>query len=376
MAKETAGTEPLNSVGEALSRVPLIEEMLLAAASPAKAQMADEPEPEAQAEGEEPPENAETVLSQSETEPPDDAPAEPEAKEAEEPEAKPEESGEDKELPEAIRKRIEKRIGKEVGKRKALESQLAERDAELAELRQAKPAAQAEAEPGARSHPPAADHDPVNDLPEVRAVRAEEDKFTQIADGARNLLKEARRDPDAVIEKLTKSGLQVPPDPDDLRDWLEEQRDNAMQQAQRQTTKREVLMDRAQGNLQHAMQAQDAEALRVYPWHNDKEDPRHQAAKAIAQAAPWILKRPDRLKILGRLVEGEQAEQAKLKLAVKAPPPKPKSPPPRLPGAPSYSPDTPTHETASRQAVLLRAEREPHNRDARVAALTSLLAEA
>lgn len=375
MPSETAGTEPLNSVGEALSRVPLIEEMLLAAASPANPQMADDPEPEAQAEGEETPENAETVLSQSQTEPPDDAPADPDPAE-EEPKPKPEESDEDKELPEAVRKRIEKRIGKEVGKRKALESQLTELRAEVEELRKSKGESANSELRTPNSKPPAADHDPVNDLPEVRAVRAEEQKFVQIADGARNLLKEARRNPDAVIEKLTKSGLQVPPDPDDLRDWLEEQRDNAAQQAQRQATKREVLMERAHGNLMQAMQVQDAEALKVYPWHSDKEDPRHQAAKAIAQANPWILKRPDRLKILGRLVEGEQAEQAKLKPAAKVAPPKPKAPPPKLPGAPSYSPDTPTHETASRQAVLLRAEKEPHNKEARVAALTSLLAEA
>lgn len=373
MAETTPGAEPFNSVKEALSRVPLIEEMLLAAASPAKPQMADEPEPEAQAEGEETPENAETVLSQTQQEPPDDAPAEPDAEAAEETKAEPEESGEDKELPEAVRKRIEKRIGKEVGKRKALESQMAELRAELDEVRKAKPEAAQPQEPKAQPAEPAADHDPVNDLPEVRAVRAEEDKFTRIADGARNLLKEARRDPEAVIEKLTKLGLQVPPDPEDLRDWLEEQRDDAAQQAQRQATRREVLVDRAHGSLAQQMQAQDAEAVVVYPWHKDKEDPRHQAAKAIAQAAPWILKRPDRLKILGRLVEGEMAEQAKLKPATKAVAVKPKAAPPKMPGAPAYSPDSPTHETASRQAVLLRAEREPNNKDARVAALQSLL---
>lgn len=377
MADTNAGTEPLNSVGEALSRAPrleMLEEMLAHHAPAGPAQQAGEPEPEAQAAGEDQPENAETVHSQNETEPPDDPPTESEAEAEAEPKPKPAEAEEDKELPEAVRKRIEKRIGKEVGKRKALESQLAEMRAELDSLK-AGETRNAERETRKEPEPePTAQHDPVNELPEVRKVRAEEEKFTRIADGARSLLKEARRDPDAVVEKLTKSGLQVPADPDDLRDWLEEQRDGALAQSNRLAAQREVITQRAQATVQETMRAQDAEALKVYPWHSDKEDPRHLAAKAIVQAHPWIMKRPDRLKILGRLVEGEQAEQVKLQAGnTRSAGSRPKSPPPKLPGAPAHSPETPSTATASRQAVLLRAGNEPHNKEARVAALQGLL---
>lgn len=230
-----------------------------------------------------------------------------------------------------------KRVGKEVEKRKARERQLAELQATVAAAKPEAPRPETP-DPSPQSPPPAS-YDPVNELPEVRAVRAEEQKFTQMVEGAKEALRQARRDPDAVVAKLTEMGLKPPADPDDLRDWLEDQRDAAAQQMQTQVARRETLVVRAQAHLQQQMAAADAEAAELYPWHNVKTDPKHLAAREIVLAQPWLMKRPDRLLLLGRMVEGHFAEMEKRKAKPAATPPKPT---PKVPARGSRVPTPPT----------------------------------
>ena len=74
-------------------------------------------------------------------------------------------------------------------------------------------------------------------------------------------------------------------------------------------------------------------ALKLYPWHADRESAEHQAAAKILQKYPAIKQSPDYLLILGRLVEGQKLEAAKLK---------PAAAPAALPVRPAKAPTTPT----------------------------------
>lgn len=313
------------------SQAALIESFLTGAAEGEPGTEADTPPPQG---GDESGNATESpVLSQTEHEPPGEPPGgeQESAVEGEEPPAPKGKQG--IEFTPEQQEVFNHRLGKEVSKRKAAEQELQELQAELETARAGKPKAASQPEPSAA----APDSDPVETAPEVVKARTEANQHRQIASGAKALLKRVVHEPEAVAEQLKEMGINLPStEPEAIAEWLDEAREGALTKAHRAEAKAEFIAERTRGQQQAQMQQFDAHAIELYPWHRDKESDQFKRAAAIVQHEPWLLKRPDRLIVLGDLVEGQMAREAKTKNGKPAAPAKPKSgPPPRL-GSPSY----------------------------------------
>lgn len=315
---------------------------------------------EAQAEAVEEAET-ETVLSQPETESPGETPAE-------EGTAEPEpEASSDADEPTEQEARFQKRINKEVAKRKALEEELgrlkagAESKVQESKVQESKVQSRAEVGP-----------DRAEKLPEVEAAAKAEREAAGIVSTARTLLRQLTHDPDAALRVLAEQVKVNFTEPEQAREWLEDQRDAAVQQVAVQAARRETLVVAGRERLAQQQAANDAEAVAEYPWHKDQESPQWKMANQIVAGEPALMQRPDRLLILGALVEGMMARQARKSLTAKKATPG-KASPPRLPGAPSHTPTMPNAERASRQGIRERAWKDPSDKEASGALLSSLM---
>lgn len=300
----------------------------------------------------------ETVLSHPETESPGETPEEEGAETEGEPPSAPSDAKEGE--PTEQEARFQKRINKEVAKRKALEE-------ELTRLKAGQTAKSAE-EPKAVT--PTVDL--AAKLPEVEAAAKAEREAAGIVSTARTLLRQLTHDPDAALRVLAEQVKVNFTEPEQAREWLEDQRDAAVQQVAVQAARRETLVVAGRERLAQQQAANDAEAVVEYPWHADKESAQWKLANQIVAGEPALMQRPDRLLILGALVEGMMARQARKSLTAKKAAPG-KASPPRLPGAPSHTPTMPNAERASRQGIRERAWKDPSDKEASGALLSSLM---
>lgn len=301
----------------------------------------------------------ETVLSHPETESPGETPEEEGAETEGEPPSAPSDAKEGE--PTEQEARFQKRINKEVAKRKALEE-------ELNRLKTAGESKVPESKVQSRTETP----DPAAKLPEVEAAAKSEREAAGIVSTARTLLRQLTHDPDAALRVLAEQVKVNFTEPEQAREWLEDQRDAAVQQVAVQAARRETLVVAGRERLAQQQAANDAEAVDEYPWHKDQESPQWKMANQIVAGEPALMQRPDRLLILGALVEGMMARQARKSLTAKKATPG-KANPPRLPGAPSHTPTMPNAERASRQGIRERAWKDPSDKEASGALLSSLM---
>lgn len=265
---------------------------------------------------------------------PDEAPAEtkPEAK-ATEPKLTPE-----------VQAQIDKRIAREVAKRKALEGKLADLEARLTDSPSSAPVTNAGSVPG---------FDPLSTDPEAQTLRKTEQQHRQVAEGARNLLKQARTDLDGVVDWMKANKIALPRyDEESVLDYLETTRDAAREEMAGIRTRLAVREQQAKAQAaQVAAQAQRLAEER-FAWSTDEDDPRTAAVNRLLAERPYIQQDP-----LGRLaaitLADFLAQQSKPKAApaVKATPPKMPATSARQP-APAQAPSAATKQRTAVERAM------------------------
>ncbi len=221
-------------------------------------------------------EDADTGTVHSQTE--DHSPPEPDQEPAEESTDAKEEAGEGEAEAVAEAKKpdpFEKRIGREVAKRKAAEEREAAVRAELEALKAGKPAETAKAEPEAAPEPGA-------EAPEVaeatKALKAHEANLQL----ARQLKRQLRQDPEAVVQRLKSEGYQLRDWSEEaVGDWLEDVTGVAQVEAGKAAARLELGRERAKARMEQERTTFTELAHERFPWLND---PTSEGAKLVAAA--------------------------------------------------------------------------------------------
>lgn len=281
---------------------------------------------------------------------PEDAPAEtkPDAK-ATEPKLTPE-----------VQAQIDKRIAREVAKRKALEGKLAELEARLTDSPLQAPT------PSAGS---ASGFDPLSTDPEAQTLRKTEQQHRQVAEGARNLLKQARTDLDGVVDWMKANKIALPRyDEESVLDYLETTRDAAREEMAGIRTRLAVREQQAKTQAaQLAAQAQRLASER-FEWSADEDDPRTAAVEKVLAERPYIQADP-----LGRLAAITLVDFLAQQGKPKAAPAAPAARPPKMPATSARQPATPqAPSTASKQKAAVERAMKSTNPETLAAALQAL----
>lgn len=247
--------------------------------------------------------------------------------------------------------RVNKRIGKEVAKRKELEEKLAAIEGEKAELelKVKKLADEPKETPKAT---PAANADPLLNVPEIAELHEQEQKAENAFREASGLLRESRKDPDAVLERLKEITKKAFGDIDEAKDWLENVKENAMLKMGQFANKREAASQRHVQKLEQEFNQHREKALKILPALSDKTSKEFKVAQEIKERYPGLLNPlmvPDGPMLMARLVAGTLALEGK-----GAAPAATKAPPPKLPGPGKTGTSAVTRPAAKPPANALR----------------------
>jgi len=244
------------------------------------------------------------------------------------PTAEPTEEETEDGLPPDVQDSVNKRIAKVVAKRKELEEQLATKEAEMAEL-EAKVKELSEAKEEAPPPQVAPELDPVLRNPEIKKLWEQEQSAHGALQKASELLRLSRRSPDAVLATLKQDHKKEFVDIDEARDFLEIVKENASLMRQELAGKRSLATQRHVQKIEQEAQKHHDTAVKAYPWLPKKDSSEGKVAQSILKRFPALLDPlsvPDGMVILGDLVAGQMAREARAKA-----PAAPAAPPPKLP---------------------------------------------
>lgn len=137
--------------------------------------------------------------------------------------------------------------------------------------------------------PPENEPDPVEALPQVRELKAQEDKKRGLLTQVRKWQRDMRRDPEKVIREIRENGVQIrSEDPDEVGDWLMDAADRITEDLGGIRGKREAMVTQERGRIEGARQHLDQVALERWPWLADPESEKYKAAQQIAASRPWL----------------------------------------------------------------------------------------
>lgn len=247
---------------------------------------------------------AETTLQTEVEQPEADQEVAPEATEDETDEASseetPEEEGKGKEkVPKAIRD-LQKRVNKLTGTLKEAEKRMAQAEQRAAE------AERKLAEPNAAS-PTQKASDPMEGVysadREILEIDAQVGRFDQFAAWA--------EDNPSGGTWQEKDGKTYELSAEDVRAYRLE----AQRSARRLESRREARMESLRNEYKSAREKSYAQAVKLYPWIEQKSSVEFQEAVALLRANPELMRRPDFELVVARMVVGERLEKEALKKA-------------------------------------------------------------
>jgi len=277
---------------------------------------------------------AETTLQTEVEQPEADQEVAPEVTEDETEEASsdepPEEEGKGKEkVPKAIRD-LQKRVNKLTGTLKEAEKRMAEAEQRAAE------AERKLAQPNATS-PAQKASDPMEGVysadREILDIDAQVQRFDQFAAWA--------EDNPSGGTWQEKDGKTYELSAEDVRAYRLE----AQRSARRLESRRESRMESLRNEYKAAREKSYAQAVKLYPWIEQKTSVEFQEAVALLRANPELMRRPDFELVVARMVVGERLEKEALKKAktFNGKPTRPvgnSTPPPVVTQSPSAVPKT------------------------------------
>jgi hypothetical protein len=274
---------------------------------------------------------AEITLQDAAQQPETDQESAPEAAEDEtessQDETTDEESKGKEKVPKAIRD-LQKRVNKLTGTLKEAEKRLvaAEERAVQAERKLSEPAAQAATQRAA---------DPLEGVfnadREILDIDGQVARFDQFAAWA--------EDNPSGGTWQEKDGKSYELSAEDVRAYRLE----AQRTARRLESRREARMESLRNEFKTAREKSYAQAVKLYPWIEQKSSPEFQEAVALLRANPELMRKPDFELVVARMVVGERLEREalkKTKLTNGKPtrPPASTTPPPVVTQSPSAAP--------------------------------------